>query len=354
MKELIAGTYMFELAATLSDNGVEALEKALAAYLNYKEVILLNSVESAFSLALSNLDKGSGLLCSPNAPLALFNALHHHDLNAQYCDLKLDGTMETRFFPKCKSDRSKALLLSHNHGLLSDCKEAVRFAQEHGLTFIEDATQAFGKREKSGAELVVYALDLLIPSALAGGAFIATDNQPLAASLRRKAKGGYEKKKLWNYDLLNTSSELSLSPLTAQFALAALTELEQRVRRIEEIQNSYMEKLSSNRLIELPNSSELAADPFFPIALVPALFCPKEDIYGALLEAGVSVRVGNKPVYKTTAFKNSALSLFGAEEVFKAQILLPCHYLMTLKDAAFVVETLERVLETYGYRGCSF
>ncbi|MEN8146843.1 MAG: hypothetical protein ABFR02_04410 [Campylobacterota bacterium] len=54
------------------------------------------------------------------------------------------------------------------------------------------------------------------------------------------------------------------------------------------------------------------------------------------------------------AFKDEALSLFGAEEVFKAQLLLPCHHLMTLDDATFVVDTLEQVLETYGYRGCSF
>ncbi|MGB5965552.1 MAG: DegT/DnrJ/EryC1/StrS family aminotransferase [Sulfurimonadaceae bacterium] len=354
MTKLIASTYPLELPTLLSENAVEELEKALAAFLGYKEVIVLNAIESAFSLALSTLEKESGVLCSPNAPIALFSALHHHDLKAEYCDLKLDGTMETRFFHKSKTDHSKALVLSHNHGILSDCKQAALFTEESGMTLIEDATQAFSKREKSEAELVIYSLDVLVPSSLANGAFIATDNEPLATSLRHKAKGGYAPKKFWNYDLINTDANLSLAPLTAQLALDALTHIDKREQRIKEIQSTYLEKLSSNRLIELPRSSNLVANPLFPIALVPALFCPKEDIYQALVEAGIPIKVGNKPIYKTTLFKDEALSLFGAEEVFKAQLLLPSHHLMTPDDVTFTVETLESLLETYGYRGCSF
>lgn len=354
MTELTASGYPLELPTTLTDNAVGELERALAAYLGYKEVIVLDTVENAFSLALSTLENESGVLCSPNAPIALFSALRHYDLHAEYSDLKLDGTMETRFFHRSKTEKTKALVLSHNHGLLSDCKTTSSFSEENDLIFVEDAVQAFGKREKSGADIVVYSLDTLLPSSIAKGALIATDNDSLAAFLRRKAKGGYVQKKLWNYDVVSTDADLGLSPLTAQLALTALTDIVQREQRIKEIQNTYMERLSSNRLIELPNSADLVTNLLFPIALVPALFCPKEDIYRGLVEAGIPIQVGNKPIYKTTAFKDDTLSFFGAEEVFKAQLLLPCHYLMTPDEANIVVESLEKVLETYGYRGCSF
>ena len=354
MLKLTDSTYPIELPTTLSDNAIAELEKELAHYLDYKEIIALNSVEHAFSLTLSALEIESGILCSPNAPISLFNTLHHHNLHAEFCDLKLDGTMETRFFPKSKTEKTKLLLLSHNHGILSDCKQTSQFTKESGLIFIEDATQAFSKREKSGAELVLYSLDTLVPSFIAKGAFIATDDEALAASLRQKSKGGFVHKKFWNYDLSNTDSDLALSPLTAKLAINALADMEQREKRIKDIQNIYLEKLSSNRLIELPKASDLVTHPLFQIALVPALFCPKEDIYQALVEAGIPVKVGNKPIYKTTAFKDDSLSLFGAEEVFKAQLLLPSHHLMTDEDVTFVIDTLNKVLETYGYRGCSF
>ena len=73
-----------------------------------------------------------------------------------------------------------------------------------------------------------------------------------------------------------------------------------------------------------------------------------------LRENGVPVQVGNKPIYRTTAFRDETLSLFGAEEVYKAQILLPSHHLMTLDEAAFIIKTFESILEAYGHRGCSF
>ncbi len=354
MIEFTANNYAIQLPTALTDKVIEKLEKALASHLGYKEVIALNCLDNAFSLALSTLEKESGVLCSPNAPISLFNALHHHNLHPEYCDLKLDGTMETRFFHRSKTDMSKALVLSHNYGILSDCKQTSQFAQENNLTLIEDATQAFCKREKSGAELIVYSLDTLVPSFIAKGAFIATDNKSLSDSLRNHARGGCEQKKFWNYDLVNTDADLGLVPLTAQLAHDALKDIELREERLKEIQNIYMGRLSANRLIELPKASDLLPYPLFQVALVPALFCPKEDIYQALVEAGIPIKVGNKPIYKTTAFKDDSLSLFGAEEIFKAQLLLPSHHLMTDEDVTFVVDTLKKVLETYGYRGCSF
>lgn len=354
MIEFTTHTYPIRLPETLSENVNETLEKALALYTGYKEVILLNSVESAFYVALSSLEKESGLLCSPNAPISFFNALSAHSLQPEYCDLKLDGSMESRFFQKCTTAQTKALLLSHNHGLLSNCEEAVQFAKQQQLMLIEDATQAFDKREKSGALMAIFSLDTLTPSSIADGAFIATDDVSLTSSLREKAKGGYVRKKFWNYDLLSTDSDRTLSPLSAQLALNAFDELDQRTQRCREIRSGYLDRLASNRLLELPNASALVTDSLFPIALIPALFCPKEEIYDALITAGIPVKVGNKPLYKTTAFKDDTLSLFGAEEVYKAQLLLPSHYLLTSDELTYVIETLERILKSYGYRGCSF
>jgi len=354
MTELNTHTYPIKLPATLSADTAAQLESSLATYLGYIEVIALESTEAAFSLALSILEEKSGILCSPNAPISFHRALRQHDLQAEYCDLRLDGTLETRFFSKRKTPQSRAILLSHNHGFLSDAAETRLFTLESGLTFIEDATQAFGKREKSGAALAIYLLDALVPTSIAAGAFIATDDIALGASLRQAVQGGYEQKKFWNYDLVSTDPDLRLKPLTAQLALEALREIDERTDRVKEIRNIYLDRLASNHLVERSEAVNLLPHHLFPVALIPALFCPKEEIFAALLEAGVPVKVGNKPIYKTTAFKDETLSLFGAEEVYKAQLLLPSHHLMSLEEAASLIDVFEGVLEKYGYRGCSF
>ncbi|WP_345976485.1 DegT/DnrJ/EryC1/StrS family aminotransferase [Sulfurimonas sp. HSL3-7] len=354
MIERHPSNYPLARPETISDESLNTLENALSSYLGYSHVIALDSVESAFSLSFSIFDEMSTVLCSPNAPLALFKALHKHCLQPRFCDLKLDGTLEGRFLHKNIDESSRALLVSHNHGQLAELDSLTEFADKNDLLFIEDATQAFRGKAYAGAKTALFDLETLLPSFIARGGFIATDDEELAAEFRLKSRGGYVQKKFWNYDIAGISEYSTMNNLTASFALAALSDIESVLAKIDAVQTLYLQKLASNRLVELPKAKNLVAYPLFPIALVPALFCPKEDIYQALTEKGIPVRVGNKPVYKTTAFKDDAISLFGAEEVHKAQILLPAHHLITLDEAASVVETLESVLDHYGYRGCTF
>ena len=354
MIELHPSSYPLKLPTTLSDHSLSSLENSLGEYLGYRHVIALNTVDAAFALVFSILEKKSGVLCSPNAPLGLFNALHEQKLQAQYCDLKLDGTPEARFLQKSRTEETAALIVSHNHGQLAEMEKLGRFAKANDLLFIEDATQAFGKRASEVNALALFDLQALIPAFVARGGFIATDDENLAALLRQRAMGGYIQKKFWNYDIETANDNCTMDALTAALALNTLPEIGNMQTKIREIQAFYGRNLASNRLLELPKGANLAAHPLFPVALVPALFCPKEEIYQALIESGIPVQVGNKPAYKTTIFKDETLSLFGAEEVYKAQILLPSHHLMTLEEAAFIVKTFESILAAYGYRGCSF
>ena len=343
-----------KLPEMLQENAISKLENALADYLGYRHVIALNSVDAAFALLFSLLEKKSGVLCSPNAPVGLFSALRKHELQPRYCDLKLDGTPETRFLQKSTTEDTAALLVSHNHGQLAEMEKLGRFAKANDLLFIEDATEAFGRRISEESVLAVFDLKALIPAFAAKGGFVATDDENLAALLRQRSAGGYVQKKFWNYDIESAYDDCTMDALTAALALNTLPEIGTMQAKVREIQTFYSQSLASNRLIELPNSADLLPYPLFPVALVPALFCPKEDIYRALRENGVPVQVGNKPIYRTTAFRDETLSLFGAEEVYKAQILLPSHHLMTLEEAAFIVKTFESILEAYGHRGCSF
>jgi UDP-4-amino-4,6-dideoxy-L-N-acetyl-beta-L-altrosamine transaminase len=354
MIALRPSNYPLTLPTMLQDNGISRLENALADYLGYKHVIALDSIDAAFAVVFSILDKKSGVLCSPNAPVGLFSALRKHELLAQYCDLKLDGTLEARFMQKSRTESTAALLVSHNHGQLAETEKLGRFAKDNGLLVIEDAAQAFGKRVSEGSSMAIFDLQALVPAFVARGGFVATDDEQLCAELRQRSTGGYVQKKFWNYDIDNTDDSCTMDGLTAALAMNTLSEIDTMQARIREIQTFYGQNLASNRLIELPKGTDLAAHPLFPVALIPTLFCPKEEIYQALIENGIPVQVGNKPIYLTTAFRDDTLSLFGAEEVYKAQILLPSHHLMTLEDAAFIVKTFESILETYRHRGCFF
>ena len=330
------------------------LETKLSRQTGYKEIILVESLQSAFYIALSTLPKKKSLLCSPNAPLELFFALHQLHINTEYCDLKLDGTIESRFLERSLNDKSGAIMLSHHYGISSDVEKVKILCPQKELIFLEDASQSFYNRNKSGASIVIFTLNTLIDPDLAEGAFLATDDPELACTLRALVTGGYQQTKLWNYDLLTPQPKRHLNKILIDHALKKVDVLQADAQKIALLQQLYLKELQSNKLIELPEKEKLTPYPLFPIALVPALFCPKEGIYEALHEAGIAVQVGNKPIYKTTAFKDDTLSMFGAEEIFKAQLLLPCHRELKEEDVHFIIETLQNILETYSYRGCSF
>ncbi len=330
------------------------LETDLSKQTKYKEIILVENLQSAFFIALSTLPKEKGLLCSPNAPLALFFALHQLHIITRYCDLRLDGTIESRFLERMLSEENGAFLLSHHYGIRSDAKKAEILCHQNRCIFLEDASQSFYNRDKSGASVVIFSLDALLDPTLAEGAFLATDDPQVASTLRTLVDGGYQKTKQWNYDLLTPEPKRHLNRLSIDHVLKKVDALRTDAQQIAHLQQLYLKELQANRLIELPQTEQLTPYPLFPIALVPALFCPKEGIYEALHKANIDVQVGNKPIYKTTAFKDDTRSLFGAEEIFKAQLLLPCHARLQEEDVHFIIETLQNILETYSYRGCTF
>ena len=330
------------------------LEMKLSQHTGYQEIILIESLQSAFYIALSTLPKNSKLLCSPNAPLELFFAISQIGLHTHYSDLRLDGTLEERLLERSLDEETSAIVLSHHYGILSETQKAVTLAEQKRITLIEDASQAFDKKDKSGASVVVFSLDAFINPEQGEGAFLATDDLELAKRLRDLARGGFQQTKLWNYDLLTPQPARHLKTLALEYIFDHCSKRKKDEEQIAFLQQHYIEQLHPNKLLELPQREKLTPYPLFPIALTPALFCPKEDIYEALIAAGIFVQVGNKPIYKTTAFKDDTLSLFGAEEIFKAQLLLPCHLQLKEQELLRIIETLQNILETYSYRGCSF
>ena len=341
-------------AVSTTREALVTLETFLSKQLDYRHIILFSSDTAAFGAAFSLLAEPCDVFTSANAPITLFDALASEKKKALYYDLRLDGTVETRLLERTRSEQTRVFVATHNHGVHSDLKTIAAFCKAHDLLLIEDASQLLYTREKGAADIALYTLEALIPATLARGAFLATDDPEIAQKLKVYAAGGVIATKLWNYDVINKRDEQTLAPLIAHHALRATETLQTDLQQIKTIQRRYLEALSSNRLITLPKEKDLTPYPRFPIFLTPALFCPKEDIYQALIDAGVPVAVGNKPIYKTTAFQDETLSLFGAEELFKSQLLLPAHASMTENDVDHVIKTLQTVLETYGYRGCSF
>ena len=346
---------MFNLKSIeIAQEAVVHLEIALAKHLGYKYIIALKDETLAFQLSLETLSPKAEVLCSPLASLSLHRTLCKLSLQPKYIDYKLDATLETRFLQRQLSQQSKCMILSHYQGVITPSEPVQEFCHQHQLILIEDATQALHQHTKSGAVAALFSLNSLLGNDLIPGGVIATDDEQLAEKLSVKVRGGYEKRKNWNYDIINCEPNLQLSIFHANIALKCLETINSDNQKIRHLQTRYQDALSDVKMITLPKQNNLSLERYFVVFLDPALFCPKEDIYNELRNAGIMVEVGLKPIYKTTAFMDESLHLFGAEELYKGVMLLPLHPNMSVGDITHIVNTFKKILDTYTYRGCSF
>ena len=346
---------MFDLKSLeIEKDVVRQLEQALETYLGFDHVVAVENETVAFRACLERFQQDDEVFCSPVATHALHRALSELSLKSLYTDLRLDATTETRFLERQLTEKSKCFVLSHYQGVSSSVEDVQNFCAQHKLSFVEDATHSFYQYKKSSAKIVVFSLDSLIDSQIAQGAFIATDDLSLAQTLRSRVQGGYQKRKNWNYDLLNKDKNVQLSVLNAHFALKHLEGVVEKKQKVQKIQMQYKETLSGVKLLTLPAQNNLSSERSFSVILDPSLFCPKEDIYSELLDAGIAVKVGLKPVYKTKAFLDESVQLFGVEEIYKGILLLPIDSEMSESNVRIVIETFKEILDKYAYRGCSF
>jgi UDP-4-amino-4,6-dideoxy-L-N-acetyl-beta-L-altrosamine transaminase len=343
------------LQPDILDDAVRALEEAAAAYLGADHLVAFNSASTAMFAAQfgAGIGQGDEVIASVIAPVAQFDSAVTLGASVRYADIKLDGTLDERFVAKAVTPRTKAILPFHFAGIPSAMEAILKIAEERGLLVIEDATQAFGSRLGKKADLSVFSMEGMLPGDAGSCGFVATQDGAIAEKLRLFRSEGRVEKKFWNYDILSLGFDLRPSGIISVFALQLLHKLEEIVERRKAVIHRYDEHFKRSRLLYTPPSANNALA-FYPVSLIPSLYCPKEDIFAALLEKGIKVRVHNKPIYKTTFFKDEQTRLDVAEDFYKAELSLPCHHQMSEANALYVAQSVGDVLERYSYRGCSF
>jgi UDP-4-amino-4,6-dideoxy-L-N-acetyl-beta-L-altrosamine transaminase len=345
------GTLMPNIAA----DAVEALEEAAAEYLGADHIVAFNSPSAAMFAAQfgAGLGKGDEIIASPIAPVAQYGSAAALGASVRYADIKLDGTLDERFVEKALTPHSKAVLPFHYAGLYAAMGPIFDFAKANNLLVIEDATHAFDSRRGEKADLCVFGMEGLLPGAAGGCGFVAAQNETLSEKLRLFRTEGRVEKKFWNYDILSLGFDLRPSGITAALALQTLRKMAKIIENRKAVIACYDDHFKSSKLLYTPPNAA-HAQAFYPISLIPSLYCPKEDIFAALSEKGIELRVHYKPIYKTAFFKNEQIRLDVAEDFYKAELSLPCHHQMSEADALYVAQSVGDVLQQYSYRGCSF
>ena len=344
---------------------VEAFEKALADYVGVGHAVVFNSATSALMAAYSaaGIGEGDEIITTPVSFVATSNMAVALGAKPVFCDVKLDGNIDERQIEKLITPQTRSIVPVDFGGKPVAISAIKAIAQKHGLKVIEDACHALGsevngKKLGSEADMTVFSFHAIKPITTGEGGAVVTDNAEFAEKMRLFRSHGMVKKQFWNSDMVSLGYNYRMTDIAAAMGLSQLSKLDGFIEKRNEIATYYDERFKGHKLFFTVNipGNEHSARHLYPVLLDPALYCPKEDIFAALHEAGIGVQVHYKPIHKNSFY----IGRFGeqkfpvAEDFYKAELSIPCHQKMTLEDAAFVADTLLEVLKKYEMRGCSF
>lgn len=357
--EVLRGSYLTQ------GPKVEAFEQALCDYTGAKYAVTFNSATSALmgAYAAAGIGEGDEIITTPISFVATSNMAIALGARPLFCDVKLDGNIDKRLIEKLITPRTKAIVPVDFGGkpvALSTIKD---IAAKHKLLVIEDACHALGsqvdsQRIGSLSDMTIFSFHAIKPITTGEGGAVMTDNEEYADRLRHFRSHGIIKKQYWNMDMVEMGYNYRLTDIAAALGLSQMKKLDSFIDRRNEIAAYYDERFKGHKLfqtITIPEN-ETSARHLYPITLIPALQCPKEEIYSSLHANGIGVQVHYKPIHQNSFY----IDKFGkqrfpvAEDFYRSELSLPCHQKMSIKDAEFVADTFLKTIEEYSIRGCSF
>ncbi len=177
---------------------ITALEQDWAAYVGARYCIATNSGTAALHLALAgvNVQRGDEVIVPAYTFIATAAAVAHQGAHPVFCDIdERTFTIDPGLIEALVTERTRAIMPVHIHGLPADMRRVNEIAEAHGLAVIEDAAQSHGatyegKRTGGLGDAAGFSLNATKNlSGGEGGLFVTDDDDVFAAARRLSVFG---------------------------------------------------------------------------------------------------------------------------------------------------------------------
>ncbi len=198
------------------------LEQKYAKFVGSKYAIACNSGTSALHLALLALKMGKGdEVIMPDFTMAACGfAVSYTGAKPVFVDCTGDLQMDWTLIEKKITKKTKAIMVVHIYGMLSNMNEILKIAKKYKLKVIEDACEAQGAVYKSKADITCYSFYKNKIIHAEEGGMCTTDNKEYAERinyLKNMAFGDkhdyFHEEIGYNYRMPDSQAKLALESL---------------------------------------------------------------------------------------------------------------------------------------------
>ena len=285
---------------------VGQFEEAAAEKFGCKHVILTTSGTVAIQVALMacGVEEGDEVITTAIADAGTFFgilALHAIPVFAELHPETMGP--DPAHVESLITSRTKAVLAVHMAGIVGDLDAFIAVGEKHGVSIIEDCSQAHGGKWKgqyvgSIGRAGVFSMNESKHMSTGDGGFVTTNDDAVARIARLYIDKTYARGEVRRGDeaLLFAANNFRPNTMTAAVALAQLERLDENVARRDEIVQRYYRELGDLPHLAMPKAPDGAECAWWPLpVLYQSESPPREEIVAALVAEGLPVNTGLSP-----------------------------------------------------------
>jgi len=327
---------------------VDAFEKEAASYLGASHAVGLASGSDALLLALHALGIGPGdeVITSPFTFFASVSAITRLGATPVFVDIDPETfNMDPSLVEEKITKKTKALLPVHLFTQTADMQPLLTLAENHGLSLLEDAAEAFGMEyqgQKAGTlgDIGIFSFYPTKTLGAYGDAGLAvTNNENLAERLLILRRHGETSR--YHHKEIGYNSRLDT--LQAAILRLKLQSLEQDIEKREHWAQRYNNAFAALENIRLPVIKQQCK----PVYYVYSLITPYRDELKAFLDKN---DIGNAIYYPLPLHLQECFQFLGyspgdysvAEEAARSILALPLFPDLTEEESDNVIDTVHR------------
>lgn len=329
----------------------QALEQALAEFLNVPHVSLFNNATIGLIAALQALELRGEVITTPYSFVATANALVWNGLKPVFVDID-PATMniDADQIEASITEETSAIMPVHCYGRPCDVERIQAIANKHGLKVIYDSAHAFGVI-KLGESLHRYG-DLSVLSMHATKVFNTFEGGLVAShDVGMKLKID----QLKNFGYVNETTVVlagingKMNEFSAALGMAQLPHLSEAIEMRADIDRRYREALADEPGIQfLPHGEGYEPNySYFPILVKPDYAEPRDSLYSRLKENQIFPRryfyplISEFPMYRDLESARPG-NLPHASAIASQVLCLPIYPGLAVEDQDRIIRLIRR------------
>lgn len=342
---------------------VNKFENKLKKYLQCKYSYVCSSGTAAIHLAMLSvgLKKNDTILMPAINFIASYNMAKNMQLKVYLVDVdEITGQITPTTIISCiKKNKIKninALINMYHGGYPENINDIYKLKKKYNFLIIEDACHALGSQYKYNkrflkvgsckhSDVCTFSLHPLKSITSGEGGIVTTNNFEIAKNINLFRNHGISrnKKKHWEYDVLNNGYNYRLSDINCALGLSQLKKINIFIRERKKVYREYYFNLKKLN-VKIPKYSNFIKPSFhlFFINLQTNRLKDKQKFIIHLKNKHILAQQHYIPIYKFKVYKELINNFSGAEKFFKNTISLPIFVGLNKKKLHKIIQAIKR------------